>query len=1318
MSTPVKVGAEYLVNTVTYGGQSNPSISALADGSFVVIWMDNSQTGLDPDGYAVRARILDANGVPTGTEWLVNEIVAGGQLTPAVTTLADGRIAVTWTDSSGMTGDPYDQAVHFRVFEADGTPVTSDIRANITTFSYQSTPSITALSQGGFVITWQDYSAQSADTSGYAVRAQMFDADGDPLGGELLVNVTTGNHQWQSSVTALSSGGFVVTWQDENGDGSDSGVRYQVYDHDGMPIGPERWANTQTSGRQYQPKVAALGDGFVVVWADESLVGGDSDSSGIKAQRFSGDGTPVGGEIQVNLATEGEQVEPVVIGLEDGRFVVTWTDYSGDDGSGAGVFGQLFGSDGARLGGQFQVNTTSINIQNLAAITAPDSNRFALAWTDLSAGTYDVRAQLFEIPAAAVYGGDGNDSLPGTSASDLIYGQGGNDTISGLDGNDTLDGGPGNDRLLGGSGDDVLKGSTGNDTMFGGAGDDSYDVDSAGDRVYETTSTTSTRDAGGADSVISTVNWTLGSFFENLYLTGTATINATGNALNNVIYGNSSSNVLDGKSGDDFLYDGGDSSDTHIGGAGLDQIRDEGGSDVYLIAAGSHHTGAEIKDIGPELNDELRFTSTTAGDTLTLFAGDTGIDWVRMVNAAGTTMGSVALNVNASAMGHKIQISGNNGANRITGTGYNDTLHGMGSNDTLTGGDGVDSMGGGSGDDRLDGGTGADLMDGGSGNDTYVVDNAGDQIHEGSTAATEIDTVESSVTWVLGNNLEWLVLTGSEDTEGHGNALNNRLTGNSGNNLLMGMAGRDELIGGAGHDTLQGGEGVDTLRGGAGDDTYVLDTAGDQAIESRVADGEDLVRAAFDYTLGSHLEHLELLNVMGVLAVRGTGNELANRITGNSGHNVLKGLAGNDSLYGGVGDDTLTGGRGVDVMDGEAGSDRYLIASASEHTVAEISDTGVSGLDIVRFTSTVAGDTLRLFAGDTGIEIVEVATADGNRSGTVALNIDASAVLNGLMLIGNAGNNQITGTWASDTIDGGGGNDVIDGGGGVDFMDGGRGNDTYVVNHLDDQIQETGSSLTEIDTVQASVSWTLGANLERLVLTGSMNLNGTGNALNNRLSGNSGNNVLDGGAGKDTMLGGAGEDIYIVDHMGDRVYETTKIDGSVDAGGLDTVFASISYTLGAFVEQLFQLGSDDINATGNKLGNTILGNSGRNIINGKAGNDSLVGGEGADVFRFDTGLNALTNVDTIMDYEVGLDQIQLGSAVFTMLKPGTLSDANFVSVAGPVAALDANDFILYNSSTGELFYDADGSGSGAAVLFAVFQDTPIPALTAADFLIS
>ena len=301
------------------------------------------------------------------------------------------------------------------------------------------------------------------------------------------------------------------------------------------------------------------------------------------------------------------------------------------------------------------------------------------------------------------------------------------------------------------------------------------------------------------------------------------------------------------------------------------------------------------------------------------------------------------------------------------------------------------------GNDVIDGGAGADTMFGGLGDDTYKVDDAGDVAVEYAGEGT--DTVIAEIDYILGDNIENLVLTGTA-LNGTGNALGNSLTGTDDNN------------------TLDGGEGADTLIGGLGDDTYLVDNAGDVTQEN-AGEGTDTVIASADYTLGDNIENLLLTGA----AHAGTGNDLDNLLTGGTGNDTLSGMGGNDTLDGGEGADTLIGGLGDDI---------YYVDSADDVVVenaGEGNDLVIAGFDYVMGANI---ETVRL----TGT----AHSAVGNDSDNT--------------LLGGSGDDHLDGGLGNDIELGGDGDDVLVSRSGRDILVGGSGDDHYVVNggsvHIED----------------------------------------------------------------------------------------------------------------------------------------------------------------------------------------------------------------------------------------------------------------------------
>ncbi len=522
-------------------------------------------------------------------------------------------------------------------------------------------------------------------------------------------------------------------------------------------------------------------------------------------------------------------------------------------------------------------------------------------------------------------------------------------------------------------------------------------------------------------------------------------------------------------------------------------------------------------------------------------------------------------------------IIGSQGSDVIVGSAVNNVISGGNGNDTLSGGFGDDSLFGGAGDDVLDGGFGFDLIDGGDGTDTTTYDFYGGGINA---------NLETGVVAFPGNSTLTDTLVSIENIVGSqgsdvivGNAANNVISGGNGNDTLSGGFGDDSLFGGAGDDVLDGGFGFDLIDGGDGTDTTTYDFY-DGGINANLDTGVVAFPGNSDLTD-------TLVSIENIVGSQGNdviiGSVANNVISGGNGNDSLSGGFGDDSLFGGAGDDVLDGGYGFDLIDGGDGIDTTTYdfyfgginanletgvvafpgnSDATDTLVSIENIVGAQGNDVIvgsAVNNIISGgngndilsggfgdDSLSGGAGDDvldgGFGFDRIDGGDGTDtttydfySGGIIADLQAGSVSfpgNSTLtdtlvsienIIGSQGDDVLLGSDQNNILDGNLGNDVLNGKGGNDTLRGGAGNDIYFVQDAGDQVVEDGNG--GLDIVFSSVSYTLPANVEHLVLTGTASINATGNALDNILAGNTGVNRLAGGAGNDILVGLRGSDV-------------------------------------------------------------------------------------------------------------------------------------------------------------------------------------------------
>ena len=836
--------AETRVNTYTLNDQSNAQITSLSGGGWVVTWQSYGQDG---STWGVYQQAYDASGTALGSETRVNTYTLNDQSNAQITSLSGGGWVVTWIsfNQDGSFGGIYQQA-----YDASGTALDSETRVNTYTLNDQGRPQITSLSGGGWVLTWMSY---TQDGSSFGVYQQAYDASGAAVGGEVRVNTYTSSDQASHQITALSDGGWVVTWQSLDQDGSSWGVYQQAYDVSGAAVGGEVRVNTYTSSDQDTPQIAALsGGGWVVTWQS---FGQDGSGYGVYQQAYNASGAAVGGEVRVNTYTSSDQETPQITARSGGGWVVTWQSF-GQDGSGYGVYQQAYDVSGAAVGGEVRVNTYTSSDQETPQVTALSGGGWVVTWQsaiqDGSSGgvyqqaydasgtalggevrvnTYNLNDQVSPQTTALSDGGwvvtwqsFGQDGSSWGVYQDFFFVQSGDgdaNTLNGTAENDYLIGLGGDDTLIGGSGRNFLSGGDGNDTLTGGLGNDTYLLDDGTDSVS---------DMGGIDAITSTITRSLADYtaIENLTLLGTSAINGTGNALGNVLTGNDQANILDGGLGADNLL-GDLGNDTYVLGDEMDSVTDSGGLDtITSTITRSLAAYMAIENLTLLGTIAINGTGNALGNILTGNAGNNILD------------GGLGADTLIGGLGNDTYVL-SNGTDAMSDSGGIDTItstitrslatYTTVENLTLLGTAAINGTGnalansitGNSAANVLDGGLGADTLIGGLGNDTYVLNNATDVVSDSGG----IDTITSTITRSLATytTIENLTLLGTAAINGTGNTLANRITGNSAANVLDGGLGADTLIGGLGNDKLNGGVGLDTLSGGGGNDTFVFNTA-------------------------------------------------------------------------------------------------------------------------------------------------------------------------------------------------------------------------------------------------------------------------------------------------------------------------------------------------------------------------------------------------------------------------------------------------------------------------------------------------------------
>jgi len=382
ISQPVVAEAPVLAHLESSQQQSLAVSAPLSDGSYVAVWCWYSATGLDDDG-GIWVRHFDSSGNPTGTqETLVNTTITGYLVRPSVSALSGGGFVVSWDNESDVL---------FQVFDNNLNKVGSETVVDTHTTNQQAWSSITGLSNGGFAVSYLSTDPATGD-SGRGVCVDIFGPTGTRVTSDILVNTNTGGSQDLSAIVGLSNGNFVVTWSTPTSVSSADGydIDAQIFTNAGVKVGSEFRVNSGTSNNQVAPQIITLADGsFVAAWQTDGQTGGNWID--IAVRHFNADGSPQSTEFLANVTTAGEQKPPGLAALADGGYIVTWLTWPTSQ---AEVHARIFNADNSARTNEFTVTTGPGTWMQPATAVGLSNGNIAVVWTE-AVNNGDVVSTMF-----------------------------------------------------------------------------------------------------------------------------------------------------------------------------------------------------------------------------------------------------------------------------------------------------------------------------------------------------------------------------------------------------------------------------------------------------------------------------------------------------------------------------------------------------------------------------------------------------------------------------------------------------------------------------------------------------------------------------------------------------------------------------------------------------------------------------------------------------------------------------------------------------------------------------------------------------------
>ncbi|MCJ7581522.1 MAG: hypothetical protein MUP98_13430 [Candidatus Aminicenantes bacterium] len=384
----VNLNTEFIVNSTTFGDQTQPAVGMDSAGNFIATWTSEVEWDIQNkwEISEIFAQVFNSEGNPIGPGFQVNSDWDHIQFNPKIAVGPDGNFIITWVHYEANSAE-----IYAKMYDTNTIPLGEEFQVNDYSTGLQGNPDIALDSEGNFVITWQSW---DQDTSGLGIFAKKFGPQGIPLVPEFQVNTTFLNDQFHPAIAINSQNKFIIVWTSFEQDGHQTGLYAQQFEIDGSTIGPEFRVDFPSIGWQDWVDVAIdSSDNYLFCWHRHQY---DENAYDIFARKMDPSLTILIPEFKVNLTTQDWQVFPRIDTDGNGSFIVVWESQE-QDGNSSSIFAQIFDSQGNILEQEFQVSDPSQGRREAPEVKMISRQKYLSIWqaTQPSSSKRDIYAKIF-----------------------------------------------------------------------------------------------------------------------------------------------------------------------------------------------------------------------------------------------------------------------------------------------------------------------------------------------------------------------------------------------------------------------------------------------------------------------------------------------------------------------------------------------------------------------------------------------------------------------------------------------------------------------------------------------------------------------------------------------------------------------------------------------------------------------------------------------------------------------------------------------------------------------------------------------------------